>query len=176
MQINFADNVFLTGFMGSGKTTYGAKLARALHRPFIDLDQYIEKKEKISISSIFENFGEAAFRKIEQSCLQELLDKEKKTVIALGGGTICFGDNLEKIKQSGCLIFIDTPAITLAQRLENSKIKRPLLKNKTGEELVKFINEKLAERTKFYEQADIKISGINLTPHRLEHAISEYWK
>lgn len=173
---NDASNVFLTGFMGSGKTTFGAKLARSLNKTFVDLDQYIEKKEKITVSSIFENFGEAAFRKIEQTCLNELLLKEKKAVIALGGGTICFENNLENIKASGCLIFIDTPAITLAQRLEKSKIKRPLLKDKKGEELIKFINDKLAERSKFYEQADIRISGINLTPHRLEHALSEYWK
>lgn len=176
MQSNFADNVFLTGFMGSGKTTFGSKLAKSLRWPFIDLDQYIEKKERISIPAIFENFGEAAFRKIEQTCLLELLAKEKKTVIALGGGTICYENNLEKIKLAGCLIFIEMPAVSLAQRLENSKIKRPLLKDKKGEELIKFINDKLAERSKFYDQADIKISGINLTPHRLEHALSEYWK
>jgi shikimate kinase len=176
MQVNFADNVFLTGFMGCGKTTLGSKLAKALRWTFIDLDQYIEKKEKITIQSIFENFGEKAFRKIEQTCLNELLDKEKNTVISLGGGTVCFEDNLERIKKSGCLIFIEMPAISLAQRLENSKVKRPLLKNKKGEELIKFINDKLAERSKFYEQADIKVSGINLTPHRLEHALSEHWK
>ncbi len=173
---NDTDNVFLTGFMGSGKTTFGAKLARSLKWPFIDLDQYIEKKEKISVSAIFENFGETAFRRIEQNCLEEIILKEKKTVIALGGGTICFDDNLEKVKRSGCLIFIDTPATTLAQRLEKSKTKRPLLKDKKGEQLIKFINDKLAERSKFYDQADIKISGINLTPHRLEHALSEYLK
>lgn len=176
MQVNLADNVFLTGFMGCGKTTLGSKLARSLKLSFIDLDQYIEKKEKISIQSIFENFGERAFRKIEQACLQEILNKEKNTVIALGGGTICFEDNLKRIKNSGYLIYIEMPAATLAQRLENSKIKRPLLKERKGQALIDFINEKLAEREQYYQSADIKISGINLTPHRLEHALSEYRK
>ncbi|MEO6302012.1 MAG: shikimate kinase [Bacteroidia bacterium] len=171
-----SENIFLTGFMGSGKTTAGKKLAKLLRLKFIDLDQFIEQKEKLTIRSLFENFGETAFRNIEQTCLNELLASEKSTVIALGGGTICYEKNLEKIKAKGCLIYIELPAITLVQRLEASKTERPLLKNLKGEDLVDFITTKLKEREIFYSAADIAISGLNLTPQLLQQKISEHKK
>ena len=167
-------NIFLTGFMGSGKTTAGQKLARLLKTNFVDLDQYIEQTQKLTIQSLFENFGEDAFRKIEQKCLLELIATQTNSVIALGGGTICYHNNLEKIKKAGYLIYVELPAITLSQRLEKSKNQRPLLKGLKGEVLTAFINDKLAERFIFYNQADIKISGLNLTPQILSFAIAEY--
>ena len=164
--------IFLTGFMGSGKSNAGKKLAKFLHLNFIDLD-YIEQKEKLSVQSLFENFGEPVFRKMEQACLNELLDLKTSDVIALGGGTICYKDNLQKIKNNGLLIYIDLPPIVLAQRLEKSRVKRPLLKNLKGEELVKFITDKLEERIPYYIQSHITVSGINLTPQLLQLKISE---
>jgi len=108
--------------------------------------------------------------------LEEIIAKEKNTVIALGGGTICFENNLVKIKKNGLLIYIELPAIALAQRLEGSKIKRPLLKNYKGEELVSFVNAKLHERNEYYHQAHIIIPGLSLTPQILQQKISEYKK
>jgi shikimate kinase len=174
MQIN--NNIFLTGFMGSGKTTIGKKLAKILRINFIDLDHYIEQKEKLTVQSLFENFGEAAFRKMEQTCLIEVLKNEKNSIIALGGGTICYETNLQKIKKNGLLVFIELPAITLAQRLERSKVQRPLLKNLSGEELITFVSNKLNERKAFYDKADITVSGINLTPQVLRQKISDHEK
>jgi len=169
-------NIFLTGFMGSGKSTAGKKLAKLLRRNFIDLDYYIEQKEKLTVQSLFENFGEAAFRKMEQTCLNEILKNESNSVVALGGGTVCFENNLEKIKNNGLLIFIDLPAIALAQRLQLSKVKRPLIKNLKGDDLIVFVTNKLNDRKLFYDQAHISISGISLTPQLLQQKISEYKK
>lgn len=169
-------NIFLTGFMGSGKTTVGKKLAKLLRVNFIDLDYYIEQKEKLSVQSLFDNFGEAAFRKMEKTCLDELLLKEKNTVVALGGGTICHENNLENIKNNGLLVYIELPPIALAQRLEKSKVKRPLLKKYKGEELVSFVTNKLQERKIYYDQSNIIVSGLSLTPQILQQKISEYKK
>ncbi|MDO9001668.1 MAG: shikimate kinase [Bacteroidota bacterium] len=169
-------NIYLTGFMGSGKTTSGKKLAKLLGANFIDLDFYLEQKEKLSIESIFESFGELAFRKMEQTALLEIISKESNTVIALGGGTICYENNLENIKNNGLLVFIDLPTATLAQRLEKSKVKRPLLKLMKEGDLILYINDKLNERKHFYEQAHIIISGISLTPQILQQKISDYKK
>lgn len=169
-------HIFLTGFMGSGKTTIGKKLARLLRITFIDMDEYIEKREKLTVQSLFENFGEAAFRKIESSCLDELLKKQGNLVIALGGGTICYENNLDKIKKAGTLIYVELPVAALTQRLEKSKTKRPLLKNLKDDELTAYINDKLNERKDFYDQAHITISGLSLTPQILREKISEYKK
>ncbi len=172
MQLN--SHIFLTGFMGSGKTTAGKKLARLLRLTFIDMDEYIEKRERLTVQSLFENFGEAVFRKIERSCLEEILKKDEKLVVALGGGTICYENNLEKIKKAGILIYIELPVATLTQRLENAKGKRPLLKNLKGEELTTFINNKLNERKDYYNKAHIIVSGLSLTPQILREKISEH--
>ena len=174
--MQFEKNIFLTGFMGSGKTTAGEKLAKLLNKNFVDLDKYIEQHEKISIQDLFENFGEPVFRKIEQRCLNEVFEKQKQAVISLGGGTICYEDNLEKVKNAGILIYLELPAVTLVQRIENSKVKRPLLKNLTGKALLDFVNDKLKEREKFYNSAHICIPGLNLTPQLLQQKISEYQK
>jgi shikimate kinase len=176
MSIRSLGNIFLTGFMGSGKTTVGKKLAKLLRVNFVDLDYYIEQKEKLSVQSLFDNFGEAAFRKMERSCLDELLLNEKNTVIALGGGTICHENNLENIKKNGLLVYIELPPIALAQRLEKSKVKRPLLKNFKDEELVSFVSHKLQERKTYYDQSNIIVSGLSLTPQLLQQKISEYKK
>jgi len=174
MQVN--SHIFLTGFMGSGKTSIGKKLARLLRLTFIDMDEYIEKREKLTVQSLFENFGEATFRKIEKSCLEEILKKDEKLVVALGGGTVCYENNLEKIKKAGLLIYIELPVASLAQRLENSKAKRPLLKNLKGEELTAFIENKLNERKDYYNKAHITVSGLSLTPQILREKISDYKK
>ncbi|MBA2613178.1 MAG: shikimate kinase [Bacteroidetes bacterium] len=162
--------------MGSGKTTIGKKLAKSLRCDFVDLDDYIEKKERLTIQTLFENFGEATFRKIEQTCLNELLSLDSVGVVSLGGGTICYENNLEKIKKSGTLIYLELPAVTLMQRLEKSMNKRPLLKNLKGEELLTFINNKLSERQNFYNKAHITISGLNLTAQMLQQKIIDQKK
>ena len=167
-------HVFLTGFMGSGKTTAGKTLAPLLKTRFFDLDEYIEKKEGRDIPTIFEEEGEATFRQMETSCLKELLKLKEPHIISLGGGTVCFNDNLDRIKKNGTLLYIELPINILAQRIQESKFTRPLLKNLTTEELINNITEILSERKKFYEQAHILVNGLNLTPQLLMQKLSAF--
>lgn len=174
MKLN--QHVFLTGFMGSGKTTAGKKLAPLLKTRFIDLDEYIEKKENRTIPVIFEEQGEEGFREIESLCLKEVLRYKDPHIISLGGGTVCFNANLDIIKQNGTLIYIQLPVDVLAQRIKESKLTRPLLKSLSHQELIKNIEEILSERKKFYEQAHITVNGLNLTPQLLQQKILAFTK
>lgn len=146
--------LFLLGFMGCGKSYSGQLLADLFEVPFIDLDIYIEKKMGRTIRDIFENEGETYFRQIEKESLQEMLDKER-TVIAVGGGTPCFFDNMEWMNKNGLTVFLETPVSILANRLIANMEHRPLLKDFSKKDLESFINKKLEERNPFYHQAQI---------------------
>ena len=157
--------------MGSGKTTAGKTLATLLKTRFIDLDEYVEKRENRTIPTIFEEEGETKFREIEKNCLYEILKLKDPHVISLGGGTICFYDNLETVKKNGQLVYIELPVNVLADRIKESNLTRPLLKNLSTEELIKNIEEILNERRKFYEQAHILVNGLNLTPQLIQQKL-----
>jgi shikimate kinase len=167
-------HIFLTGFMGSGKSTLGRNLAELLHMPFTDLDQYIEEHEQKTIPFIFEQEGEKRFRAIEAACLVKVLNSSIKSVVALGGGTVCFGNNLELVKKSGFLVYIELTAADLAKRLKNSIKERPLLKNIQKEDLVKTISEKLSGRESFYREAHLTVKGLHLTAQTLQQNIIDY--
>ncbi|MDR1632933.1 MAG: shikimate kinase [Dysgonamonadaceae bacterium] len=143
---------FLIGYMGSGKTTVGKQLARELNLQFMDLDLFIENRYHKSISAIFEEKGEAAFRKIERKALMEMLDFEN-VVISTGGGTPCFFDNIDLMNQSGITIYLKVSVDELVERLKNAKQKRPLIKNKDSEEIKDYITANLGKREQFYNQA-----------------------
>ncbi|PBQ31823.1 shikimate kinase [Sphingobacteriaceae bacterium] len=164
-------HVFLTGFMGSGKSTAGKALGTLLKTRFIDLDDYLEKKEARTIPEIFEEEGEEKFRELEKKYLLELLKLKDPHVISLGGGTICFYDNLETVKKNGQLIYIDLPTNILVDRIKESSTTRPLLKDLTNEELTKNIDEILSVRKPFYEQAHIIINGLLLTPQLIQQKL-----
>lgn len=145
--------IFLLGFMGSGKTSIGKKLARKLALDFIDLDTYIEEKYSSSITSIFAEKGEEQFRLIEQTCLKELSEKQD-CVISLGGGTPCYFDNMQLIKQSGTSIYLKLEVNILVGRLRLKKAKRPLIANKNDEQISQFVHQELTKREAYYKQAD----------------------
>ncbi len=150
-------NIILVGMMSSGKSTLGKKLARLLGYRFIDLDKLIETHEGMAISSLFALKGEAYFREIESKLLREILP-ERKVVLASGGGTPCFLENMEYIKQLGVSIFLDVPATDLAKRIENhGKDDRPILSGVTSLETE--IHNKIEQRRPFYEQADHIVHG-----------------
>jgi len=159
--------IYLLGFMGSGKSYLGQKLAQELGWSFCDLDDEIESKEQSSIRQIFETKGEGYFRKLEQDCLFET-KKKSNVVIALGGGTPCFYDNMLWVVNNGCSVFLDLPVEVLMQRLLEETEKRPLLQGKSEQELKQFISKKLEERRPYYSQANYTIKTANQAINKIK--------
>ncbi len=146
--------IFLIGFMGSGKSTLGRYLAKALGWKFIDLDHYFEDKFRTTVPLFFKEFGETGFRDAERSALKDMQEMQK-TVVAAGGGTPCYFDNMDFMNEHGMTIYMKVSPEELARRLSASKTVRPLIQGKTGEELISYIREKLTEREPFYTKAKI---------------------
>ena len=138
--------------MGAGKTTLGKALAKRLSISFIDLDWYIEERYHKTISELFQQYGEAGFRDIERKMLHEVAQFEN-VVISTGGGAPCFFDNMEFMNQQGKTVFLDVHTDVLFNRLRVARQQRPILQNKSDEELKEFIDEALAKRLYFYHQA-----------------------
>jgi shikimate kinase len=149
--------IFLIGYMGCGKSTMGRKLAKELNLSFIDLDNHIESRNFKTIPEIFAQDGEEAFRRAEQKALHEVAEFDD-VVVATGGGAPCFFDNMEVIKRSGKSVYLNGTPRILAERLLQSKTERPLIKGKTEQELVAFIDETLTKRSVWYTQADLVLS------------------
>ena len=126
--------LFLIGFMASGKTTFGKALSKKKNLRFIDLDEYIEQSEGMSISDIFREYGEEGFRKIERKALLAVADMQS-TVIACGGGTPCFFDNMEVMNDAGTTLFLKASIPVLVERLHMENAKRPLVAGKSREEI-----------------------------------------
>lgn len=146
--------IFLIGFMGSGKTTVGRKLSSYLKWSYIDLDERVEQMAGMKIPRIFSEKGELWFRQSESEALQGLL-KETDTVISAGGGAPCFGDNMNRMLESGLTIYLKMTPLQLRNRLVHSSKERPLLKNLEFSDLEGFIRNKLAERESWYLKAEI---------------------
>ncbi|WP_423126287.1 shikimate kinase [Gaoshiqia sp. Z1-71] len=154
--------IYLIGYMGSGKTTLGRELASKLSMSFLDLDKYIEKTYFKTIPQLFEEEGEKAFRLKEQSCLHEVSEFDD-VIIATGGGAPCFFDNIQVMNDTGYCVFLDVDTEELAGRLMKSKSERPLIKDKSPEELAGFIDGMMGKRRPYYEQANYIVSGTNIT-------------
>ncbi|QTD37829.1 shikimate kinase [Polaribacter batillariae] len=151
--------IVLLGYMASGKSTIGKKLAKKLYLNFIDLDEYISEKEKMSISEIFSTKGEIYFRKIEHEYLKEILNSDEKIVLSLGGGTPCYANNMDVILRSNAKsIYIKASINTLVERLLKEKSKRPLVANLENEKITEFVAKHLFERRFFYEQANYSVA------------------
>jgi len=150
--------IFLLGYMGSGKTVTGQKLAEALHCRFLDMDEMIEISTGFPISDYFEKFGETPFRKKEREILLNHL-QDHDTVIATGGGTPCFKDNMELMNRHGITVFLDTPLEIIMERLKGKIEHRPLLNKIPHDQLPEFIREHLKARRGYYERAKIIVSG-----------------
>ena len=146
--------VFLIGYMGAGKTTVGKDLSKFSGFSFIDLDYYIERRYHKTVSQIFAELGEEEFRNIERKMLHEVADFEN-ILVSTGGGTPCFFDNMDFMNQNGTTIYLKVSVDELAARLELCKHTRPVLKNRSGEELKAFVAENLEKRSPFYEQASV---------------------
>ncbi|MBX7225514.1 MAG: shikimate kinase [Chitinophagales bacterium] len=147
--------IFLVGFMGCGKSYTGKSLAQMLDYSFVDMDKYIEEQEKMSIPEIFERHGEMYFRALEKKYIEEVAENQR-LVIATGGGAPCFFNNMDIMNSKGITIYLNRNKERALQQLLKGKHKRPLLKGMTDEEVSTFYDMKLAERSRYYEQAKIK--------------------
>lgn len=152
--------IFIIGLPGSGKSTLGKELADNIHYPFFDLDQCIEAKEKSSVQKIFEVKGEPYFRQTEARVLRKISEQEESFVMATGGGTPCFYDNMSYMNDAGVTVFLDVPVHDILNRLSDEEIeKRPLLK--AGNAL-QTMQQLLDERMPFYDKAKFRISQTDL--------------
>ena len=163
--------IFLIGFMGCGKTTMGKKLAAKLGCPFFDLDHQIEAELGQTIATYFTEHGESAFRQLENTKIKAF-DYPNHAVIATGGGTPCYFDNIDWMNANGLTVYINRAAQALAKRLEKGKARRPLLKGLDTPGLIHFIEQKLEERNPFYTQAKLSIPGIGLNAEVLKEQIT----
>lgn len=164
--------IFLIGYMGAGKTTVGKVLSNLLNLSFLDLDYYIERRYHKTVSQLFAEKGEEAFRTIERNMLHEVADFEN-ILISVGGGTPCFFDNMEVMNQKGQTVYLKVSVKELANRLEIAKATRPVLKGRSGEELLQFIAENLEKRTPFYQKATIVFDAEKMLTEQDVHQISQ---
>lgn len=144
--------ILLVGFMAAGKTTLGKALAKDLGLQFIDLDLYIESRYHATVSQIFAERGEEGFRQIERNMLHEVAEFED-VIIATGGGTPCFFDNMEYMNAQGTTVFLDASVDVIFTRLTIARTQRPLVAGKTDEELRSYITETLNRRLPYYSRA-----------------------
>lgn len=153
--------IFLVGFMGCGKSTTGRRLARELGARFVDLDREVEMTEGASLMDIFRYEGEEVFRGYERAALERVCEGEGSVVVATGGGTPCYGDNMEYMNARGLTVYLRHSAGQLAQRLSVSHNPRPLLRGKSEAELYAYVREKLSEREEVYMSSTLIIEGLS---------------
>ena len=153
-------NIILIGYMGSGKSAVGREIASSNSMKYIDLDDYIEEREGKSIATIFKTKGEIYFRKKETAYLNELINKNNNLLLSLGGGTPCFGNNINVVNtlENGISIYLQTSIAELSKRLFAERSKRPLIAHtKDKEELSEFIAKHIFERAVYYNQANYTV-------------------
>ena len=166
--------IYLIGFMGSGKTHWGRLLSTKLTLPFFDLDKQIVDEEKKSIVEIFEQKGEEYFRMLEKEALYILTESHESFVMACGGGTPCYFNNIDYMNNNGTTVWLNTRLDVLFNRLLQEKESRPLLKSLTDAQLKQFILKKFSERRIYYEQANLVIeeseASVDLLIQHIMHA------
>jgi shikimate kinase len=149
--------IFLIGFMGSGKSYWGRQLSEKLQIPFFDLDEQVESQEGKAINEIFADKGEEYFRMLEKDTLHIISESHGSFIMATGGGTPCYFNNIEYMKKSGTTVWINTPVELLFERLLKEKNNRPLIRNLDDAQLKSFIIRKFSDRKIYYEQAEMVV-------------------
>ncbi|MEO5674316.1 MAG: shikimate kinase [Chitinophagales bacterium] len=165
--------IFLIGFMGSGKTFLGKQLAQLLNYEFIDLDEAIEKEGGVSIAEIFSANGEEYFRNEESSVLKSISQKQN-VVVATGGGTPCFYDNMKWMNDHGLTVYLKLTPEFLFQRLKPETLHRPLLSGKSEEQLKFYISSKLDERKPYYAMSHITVKANEIAAPAIATLITEF--
>lgn len=164
--------LFLTGYMGSGKSTLGKAMAAKMEYEFIDLDAFIEAENQQTIPEIFSTKGESEFRTMENNALKKVITMDN-VIVACGGGTPCYYNNMDLMKNNGITVYIKMSADSLVSRLLTAEEKRPLIANKTEEELRKFVARQLEKREDFYQQAQYTVKGKNIDVDELASFVKE---
>lgn len=159
--------------MGAGKSYWGKQLADHWQLPYYDLDEVIVEAEEMAISDIFATKGEDYFRERESMLLREL-SRQNNFLISCGGGTPCFQDNMDFMNDRGITVWINPSLEAMVERLQRKKYKRPLIQDLDDEDLLDFVEKKLAERAPFYQQSKHIISSDNISldtfTQNIEHA------
>lgn len=164
--------VFLIGFMGSGKTKLGRDLAGRLNLQYIDQDKEIEQAKSYSIEEIFKAKGEHRFREWEREILLHLLERDQY-VLATGGGTPCYMDQIDLMNAAGRTVYLNVPQYTLLERLRKERDSRPLIAHLDDEGLEDFIAGKLSEREVYYKKAQIQVNPVKISLETLVRLIQE---
>ena len=164
--------IYLIGFMGAGKSYWGPRLAQQAGIRFYDLDREIEESQGASIDEIFSKSGEEAFRIIEKELLHILTESHSQFVMACGGGTPCFLNNIDYMKRSGKVVWINPAVEILAHRLTAERNQRPLLRDIAEEALLPYLQKKMADRRLYYEQAHLCVDADPLDLSYILNALS----
>ena len=168
-----ADKIFLIGMMGSGKSYWIKKMAKWNKCVGYDLDALIEMNEEKTIAEIFNEDGEDYFRKVEAKILRWFKEK-KKFIIATGGGTPCFQENMHWMKKEGIVIWLDESVEVLVKRLSSEKQQRPLIANLSNAEIAANIEDKLVERHSFYCQANYRLTSDQINEAGLKKIMAKH--
>ena len=166
--------IYLIGYMGSGKSTLGKGLAKALGISWIDLDSEIESRYKISITNFFRKYGEDSFRDVEHKVLGEI-SLIPDTVVSTGGGVPCFHNNMELMNQTGLTIYLEATPELILTRIGPYAWKRPLFQQMDGTDILEKITQHLKSRLIFYQQAKITIDAVNPDIDELKINILNYF-
>lgn len=165
-------NIYLIGFMGSGKSTSGRRVAALLRWRFEDTDRMVEKKEGMKVPEIFSASGEEYFRSAESNALREV-SARTRTVVACGGGTPCSPENLQVMKSTGVTVYLKLSVENLVSRLSHHGNDRPLLRNTDSDSLAGRVSSLLGERSQWYEQADLVIDAALTNEEEMTSMIAE---
>lgn len=157
--------------MGAGKSTVGKQLAKKLDVPFHDLDGIIIAREGKSVPEIFADQGEAGFRGLERKYLREMIREDEDFVLATGGGTPCFYDNLMFMKANGLTIYLQMDIQSLVHRLMHAKDARPLIEGKSEEELKAFVTSHLESRVEYYQDCELIFPALGLSKMKLDRLL-----
>ncbi|TVZ27462.1 shikimate kinase [Gillisia sp. Hel_I_86] len=171
--------IFLSGYMGSGKSVVSQKLSTKLSFPLIDIDDQISLIEELTIPEIFKFKGELYFRKMETMILEDVLEDPNNLIVALGGGTPCYGANLELIKNfpESKMVYLKASVEFLVKRLFKEKAQRPMISHlETEDDLEDFVRKHLFERGYYYNQADLVVNIENRSPNEIVKEIVEKLK
>lgn len=153
--------VFLIGYMGIGKTTLGGAVSRLMGRPFIDLDEYVEAREGMTVREIFARHGVDYFRRAESAALREVAAHPDGAIVACGGGTPCVSGNMQLMNAEGVTVWLTTSAERITSRLvlPEQKVKRPLIADLTDAEILDFVSGQMAQREPYYSQAQYRFDA-----------------